>query len=516
MDADKDKEQTQICTNVHPNFDFKKPDYPAVLLKRSQLMTKLRKDPALMQACKEVYKNNPAQFIQDWGMTYDPRNVDIGLPATIPFILFRRQQEWIEWVMARWRGREDGLSEKSRDMGLSWLSVGIAATIWLFHPGVTIGFGSRKEEYVDALDDPKSLFWKFRQFIKMLPKEFRPQKWDSPFMRIVNHDNGSFISGEAGSNIGRGSRTSIYFLDEAAFIERQDIVDAALSQTSNCKIYLSTANGNANPFYQKRHSGKYPVFTFHWRDDPRKDYENWYLKQVNILDPIIVAQEIDIDYNASVSDSFLPGDLVEKAQRTKTSDVEKVGPLQIGIDAAHFGDDISVITLRQGRAVLWQKGFSQIDGHDLAGIVMDECRKIKRTPVEQICIELDGPGVSCYDTLNNSLYSDVVIGVHTGVKQKDGRNYNLRAKMYRELLEWLEDGPVSLPQDRNLKSQMCSCTYGYKNGLLLLQSKKDMKKGGIKSPDWADSLALTFAKPVSYKKRKVVQLTEAKNYYGNL
>ena len=513
MEDEKD-EKKDICVNPHPDFDFKKPDYASVALKRSQNLVKIRKDPKLLQACKQVYKDNPAQFIMDWGCTYDPRNVDIGLPANIPFILFTRQQEWIKWVMDNWRNRQDAVAEKSRDMGLSWLSVGIAATIWLFHPGVTIGFGSRKEEYVDKLDDPKSLLWKFRQFVQLLPKEFRPVKWDAPFMRIINHDNGSYILGEAGQNIGRGNRTSIYFLDEASFIERQDLVDAALSQTSNCKIYLSTANGNSNPFYQKRHSGKYPVFTFHWKDDPRKSYE-WYQKQCSFLDPVIVAQEIDIDYNASTSDSWIDGNLVEMAQGVKTSEVEKTGPLQIGIDAAHFGDDVSVITLRQGRAVLWQKGFSQIDGHDLAGIVMDECRKIKRAEVEQICIELDGPGVSCYDVLNNSIYSDVIIGVHTGVKQKDGRNFNLRAKMYRELREWLEDGPVSLPNDRNLKSQLCSVSYGYKNGLLLLQSKKDMRKDHIKSPDFADSLALTFAKPISYKRRKVVNLTEAKNYYRN-
>ena len=109
MDNDKEQEQEQdhdkeaklICTNIHPDFDFKKPDYAPVLLKRSQRLAKLRKNPELLQACKRVYKDNPAQFIQDWGMTYDPRNVDIGLPATIPFLLFRRQSEWIEWVMKR-------------------------------------------------------------------------------------------------------------------------------------------------------------------------------------------------------------------------------------------------------------------------------------------------------------------------------------------------------------------------------------------------------------------------------
>lgn len=41
------------------------------------------------------------------------------------------------------------------------------------------------------------------------------------------------------------------------------------SQTTNCKIDLSSVNG-ANAFYRKRHSGKVKVFVFDWRDDPRK------------------------------------------------------------------------------------------------------------------------------------------------------------------------------------------------------------------------------------------------------
>jgi hypothetical protein len=50
-------------------------------------------------------------------------------------------------------------------MGVSWLCVGFATWMWLFQPGTVVGFGSRKEEYVDDLSDPKSLFWKARNFI---------------------------------------------------------------------------------------------------------------------------------------------------------------------------------------------------------------------------------------------------------------------------------------------------------------------------------------------------------------
>ena len=481
-------------------FDFKAPDYERIYAMRSERLHRLRTDPGLLPGLKEHYKVNPIDFINDWGMTFDPRNAEIGLPTVVPFLMFPKQEEFVTWVLERWRGREDGLTEKSRDMGISWLCVAFSVWMWLFYPGVVVGFGSRKEEYVDKLGDPKSLFWKIRQFIAMLPAEFRPAGYvesrHAPHMRIINPENSSAIVGEAGDNIGRGNRTSIYFKDESAFYERPDAIDAALSQTSNCKIDLSTVNGNGNPFYRKRHGGKIKVFTFHWKQDPRKDAE-WYRKQCDALDPVIVAQEIDIDYNASTSDAWINGNLVSAAQRNGPADIEAFGGWRIGVDAAHFGDDESIIHKRKGRLNLEQVSRRRLDGIQLAGVVVSECDDLVMSGgfIEAIIIELDGPGVSCYDQLCVSRYGSKVYGVHTGARLSDGKNYNVRAKMWRDARDYLKEEPVSLHNDGELRSQLASVKYRYKDGLLLMQDKKEYKKEFGKSPDRADGFVLTFAGP---------------------
>lgn len=257
-------------------FDFRKPDYTAVFEWRMERLERIRKAPEMLPALREFYRTNPAQFIIDWGMTTDPRNLDYGLPATIPFLLFPRQEEWINWIMDRRGNRENGLTEKSREMGLSWTSVGLACSLCLFNKDMVIGFGSRKEMYVDSTSDPKSLFWKARKFIELLPVEFRGgwnEKKHSRFMEVEFPESGAIIKGEAGDNIGRGDRTTLYFVDESAFLKRPLLIDAALSQTTRCRIDLSSVNGMNNPFARKRHSGNIPVFTFHWRSDPRKDDE---------------------------------------------------------------------------------------------------------------------------------------------------------------------------------------------------------------------------------------------------
>jgi hypothetical protein len=478
------------------NFDFKNPDYQSVYDLRAKKLSLIREEGGLLAGLKDHYKNNPIDFINDWGMTFDPRNAEIGLPTIIPFVMFKKQEEFIEFLYSLWKGREDGLAEKSRDMGASWLCVAFSVWMWLFYEGSVVGFGSRKEEYVDKLGDPKSLFWKIRQFIKLLPIEFRPEGFveskHAPYMRIVNPVNGAAIVGESGDNIGRGNRTSIYFKDESAFYDRPDAIDAALSQTSNCKIDVSTPNGNGNPFYRKRHSGKVKVFTFNWQDDPRKD-QAWYEKQKSALDPTILAQEVDIDYNASTEDSWINGELVAEAQRTGPADIEVIGQWIIGVDAAHMGNDESVIHKRKGRLNLPQVFKRGADGIQLAGVVVEECESLNEMPLA-IIIELDGPGVSCYDQLKaNAKYGKITYGVHTGARLSDGKNYNVKAKMWRNARDYLASPPVSMSNDGELKSQLASYKYLYKDGQLLMQSKKEYKSIYGKSPDRADAFVLTHA-----------------------
>ena len=299
-------------------MDYINPDYQAIFAKRAGKLEQLRADPALLAAVKVHYASNPWDFVSDWGVTFDPRNVERELLSTVPFVLWDKQRDYMKWVYAKWKGGERGLVEKSRDCGVTWLSVGFAVSMWLFHPGFVTGFGSRKQDLVDKIGDDKSIFEKLRFFIDYVPKEFMPVGWDkrlcSSSMRITNPDTQAHLIGELGDEIGRGGRTSIYFVDEAAFIEHQERVDAALSQNTNCQIDISTPNGNGNLFYRKRQrfEGTGRIFIFDWRDDPRKD-QKWYDKQVEEQDEITVAQEIDRDYNASQEDSFIPAKWVQSA-----------------------------------------------------------------------------------------------------------------------------------------------------------------------------------------------------------
>lgn len=333
-------------------FDFRNPDYPQVLRERLERLRRLRSVAGSFEILKAHYRNSPADFINDWGMTYDPRNVARGLPAFVPFVLFPRQVEWIEWAVARWHAKEGGLTEKSRDVGVSWLAISLSCTLCLFHQGMAIGFGSRKEEYVDKLDSPKSLFSKARVFMQSLPVELRGG-WDAgknaPYMRLTFPETGSVITGEAGDNIGRGDRAAIYFVDEAAHLERPSLTEASLSATTDCRLDLSSVKGMDNPFAVKRHSWPaHRIFTFHWRDDPRKN-DAWYERQKQDLDPVVVAQEIDISYTASVQGVVIPQAWVQAAVDAHVKlGISPKGKRSAGLDVADEGVDLNALAGRHG------------------------------------------------------------------------------------------------------------------------------------------------------------------------
>ena len=388
------KSAVPIGTPAAPRFDWRRPEYVQVFQARTERLKRLRANPDALPDIKRYYARRPDQFINDWGQTHDPRNPERGLPASVPFILFPRQREWIDWVLERWRAQESGLVEKSRDMGASWLAMAFSCTMCLFHHGLTIGWGSRKEELVDRSGDPSSLFFKARMFLEHLPAEFLGGwnvKQHSAHMRLMFPATQSAITGEAGDNIGRGGRTSMFFVDEAAYIERPALVEASLSATTNCRIDISSVNGMGNPFAAKRFGGKLPVFTMHWRSDPRKD-DAWYQRQVDALDPVTVAQEIDINYQGSASGLLIPSAWVNAAIGAHLKlGITPTGLKRGGLDVADEGIDLNAFAGRHGILLAHLESWTG-KGGDIYGSVIKAFDLCEAHQYEWFYYDADGLG----------------------------------------------------------------------------------------------------------------------------
>lgn len=176
--------------------------------------------------------------------------------------------------------------------------------------------------------------------------------------------------------------------------------------------------------------------------------------------------------------------------------VTPADPLVMGVDVARFGDDKSVIWMRHGRDAEspndWARQiFENNDTMQLASRVAEIARE-KRP--DAILIDGGGVGGGVIDRCRQ-LGLDV-IEVNFGGKATQAGVANMRSQMWSNLRDALRDG-VRLPEMPDLRTDMCGLEYGYNvRNDLMLESKSDMKKRGLASPDLADALALTYAMPI--------------------
>jgi phage terminase large subunit len=488
-----------------------------VVQERVKRLLLLRERPEYLTASKLIYKDDPVKFINDWFITYNPQ----VRPATIPFILFPKQQELIRFFHERNTNREDGLCEKCRNVGFTWLAIAYALWLFIFQPEQKISFGSRKQDLVDKIGDPDSIFEKIRLALKFLPKEFLPVGFDlnehAPFLRIKNPENGSVITGEAGDNIGRGGRSTIYFLDEAAFLEHPDKVEAAVSENSECKIYISTPNGIGNVFYRHRFGGMMPVFTFHWYDDPRKD-QAWFDKKKATLDPVIFAQEVLISYTASIDNVCIPADWVHAAINFDCKGLEE-GSIICGLDVADEGRDANAIVMRKGHKIFFIESWYQGNTTQTARRAYATCENKKS---DYLFYDSPGVGAGIKGELSSLVVPDknkiVIRGINTGAEElkgyfeKSGKKnedmfLNMRAYLWwsarrrfektYEHVKGIKEYPphelISIPRNSELINELSQPLFFFSdNGKIKIESKKDMRTRGVKSPNIADAFMLSY------------------------
>lgn len=455
-------------------------------------------------------------WVNNWVWTYDPRRT----PRSLPFDLFPKQEEYLRWLEGLVRDRQPGLVEKSRDAGLTWLCGAFAIHRWLFFPGDKYTFASRKESLVDKLGDPDSIFEKFRLLLKSLPAWMLPNNYSTGYLKFINQDNGSVIGGESGDEIGRGGRASAVFLDEFAFVERANRVDAAVSENSEVVIYVSTPNGPGNTFAKKRFSGVYPVFRIHWTDDARKSPE-WYAKKKAMLDPIVLAQEIDIDYNASIEGVVIPANWVQSAVALDLLPCSR--NKAAGLDVADEGSNKNVMIIRQGQVVLRVDAWSFGNTTQTAYKAKAVCEEEKISQLNYDCV---GVGAGVGGTLKSATDLRFEINPINGGSSPSDKEWiefndrkssevfkNLRAELWWTLRMRFEktyehvnnlathplEELISIPNHTELIAQLSLPLYRFTDtGLILIESKDQMRKRGVNSPDYADALAYAFAPTSGY------------------
>nr|DAG29458.1 MAG TPA: Large subunit terminase [Caudoviricetes sp.] len=301
----------------------------------------------------------------------------------------------------------------------------------------------------------------------------------------------------------RGTYWDGVVLDEFAQIKPElwgEVMRPALADRKGFAYFIGTPKGQ-NQFYDMYLKAQ---------KDP-----DWYCycsraDESGVLDPeevaamkrdmtdIEIRQELYCDFTASATDVVIPIDMVTAAaERLLRPDEVKGMPVILGVDVARFGDDRTVIFRRQGLQVFKPLIFRGLNTIEVADRVL---AAIGRWNPDVTFVDAGAMGAGVIDQLRARGAQNVVEVNFGGQALEPERYANLRAEMYFKLRDWFTAGGAIPPDEAELKSELTITQFQFtRQGKIILQPKEEIKALTGKSPDLADGLALTFARPVLAK-----------------
>lgn len=307
----------------------------------------------------------------------------------------------------------------------------------------------------------------------------------------------------------------LFIVDEASGVS-DDIMEAILGTLSgyeNKLLMCGNPTKTSGVFYDSFHRDRkdYKTHKVSSYDSSRASKENIErLIRKYGRDSDVVAVRVFGNFPKAEPDTFIHLEKVEAATMREVYLNEQgeriipdAAPLEIGVDVARYGDDETTIIPRIGNYVPKFETYSKQDTMVTAGKVIRLAREMMKKYGRSSCvvkIDDDGVGGGVTDRLREvvqeqGLYIDVV-DCHNGGKALNDENYyNWGSESWATIREYLHDGDIQIPNDEDLVGQLSTRKYKVTSkGKIQLESKDDMKKRGLRSPDRADALVLAFAK----------------------
>lgn len=424
-----------------------------------------------------------------------------------------------------------------------------------FYHRTTHHHGLRTFILTHELEATTNLFDMVERFHDLIQPEFRPSTGKSNRKELIfDHLDSGYRVGTAGSKaVGRSSTIQLFHGSEVAFWPNAKdhaagIMQAIPEEAGTEVVLESTANGLGNYFHniwqlaEVGESDFQPVFIpWYWqneyRSNPGHDFEPnedeleyqrlygldmdqiaWRRKKIIALgDPLLFKQEYPATaaeaFQTTGIESYIKAEDVLRAR--KQNGYEGSMPVVAGFDPAREGDDRDAFIYRQGLTAfgLEYKKFKTFPER------INFClQKLKGEPeIDILFIDYGGSGWELGGILRETEHADKIRVINFGATAINSQAYvNKRAEMYGELKKWLtnQDEPPSIPDDDALHSDLTATSYSYDSrSRIKLESKKDIKKRGIRSPDGADALALTFSVPVATKKKPKANPVPRKSYF---
>lgn len=341
------------------------------------------------------------------------------------------------------------------------------------------------------------------------------RKAPPPFQRAWNYTTESFklidapeecfavlrtAAKERSQNLaGFHSENVLVVVDEASAVDDliYEVLSGALT-TPGAKLVLTGNPTQASgKFYDVFHEQRAGWKTFHvptfgskwvgpgWIEEQAANYgEHSNAYRVRVLG----------EFPSSDDDGVIPLELIESAVDRDVQPIQSVRPIW-GVDVAWMGSDRSSLAKRQGNAQLEPiKAWRGKDPAQLSGIIHAEwlSTTIDTRPAE-IVVDIIGIGAGVAANLEKEGLPIRRCNVAEAAAVGD-RFSRLRDELWWKGRQFFEARDCRILKDDALIAELSLPKYEIlPNGKIKIESKADMAKRGVRSPDLADAWIMTFA-----------------------
>lgn len=355
-------------------------------------------------------------------------------------------------------------------------------------------------------------------------------KWTKTYIYMVGHEKRWFATARTATKPenmqGFHEDNMLFIIDEASGVADpiMEAILGTLSGGNNKLLMCGNPTKTSGTFYDAFYSSRwmYKCHTVSSEDSPRTSKDNIKALVDRFgYDSNVVRVRVRGLFPKQEDDVFISLQLLEDAVKLELDTEDEAGEkepipdrIDIGVDVARFGDDDTVIAQKLDKLI---PNLLIRHGQDTMRTVGDIVKMYKelmdRFPdySDYVYVKIDDTGVGggVSDRLKEvkeeeKLDKLLVVPVNFAKKAPKSKS----AKFYDDIVTWmwsnvrdmLEAHELKLPDDAVLVGEFSTRKYHFiSNGKQRLESKEDLKKRGLHSPDRADAVALACM-PVRKKK----------------
>ena len=302
------------------------------------------------------------------------------------------------------------------------------------------------------------------------------------------------------------SPNMLFLIDEASGVD--DIIfevgEGAMSTEGAKTVMTGNPTRTSGYFYDAFNKMRDRFFTMKVASSDSTQVSETFMEDMKLKygeDSNIYRVRVLGEWPEADDDVVIPLHILQAAAERK-QEAAATTPVVWGLDVARFGTDKTALCKRKGNVVVEPiKTWRNKDLMEICGIILNEYEATSwsERPAE-ILVDSIGLGAGVVDRL---MELDLPVrGINVAESPAMGDRYGrLRDELWFLAKEWFESRDCTIPPQEELIDDLSKPRFKFtSNGKLKVESKDEMKRRGLNSPDLADSFCLTFGSRASIAK----------------